>query len=216
MAADRMSFGPLVALQEVVSPPFTVGQAFDALLMVLLEAAIVALATVVVLRVVRSWAGHAMVRARVAADTRILILRAASIAIIVFGIVVVLGILGVSPATLLAAVGAVGIAFGLAVQDILKNFFSGIYLLLERPFRVGDVIKVKDQQGTVIQVGVRTTTLLTAENVQVMVPNAVVFAEVVSNLSFGGAQTASPSAEPGGAADVSTASSSEPPATAPR
>ncbi len=213
MAADRMSFGPLLVLQEAVSSPNTVGQALDALLMLLLEAAIVALATLVVVRIVRSWAGRAMVRARVAADTRILILRVTSIGIIVFGIVVVLGILGISPATLLAAVGAVGIAFGLAVQDILKNFFSGVYLLLERPFRVGDVIKVKDQQGTVIQVGVRTTTLLTAENVQVMVPNAVVFAEVVSNLSVGGGQTANPGADSAG---VSAAASNEASTTAPR
>src|SRR5204863_8385263 len=92
-----------------------------------------------------------------------------------------LGTLGISPAGLLALAGAVGLAFSLATQDILKNFFSGIYLLLERPFRVGDTIRVKDQQGIVENIGVRTTMLRTPENVQVLVPNAVVFAEVVTN-----------------------------------
>jgi small-conductance mechanosensitive channel len=94
---------------------------------------------------------------------------------------VVLGILGFNSTGLLTLAGAVGLAFSLAIQDILKNFFSGIYLLLERPFRVGDTIRVKEQQGVVENIGVRTTELRTPENVQVLVPNAVVFAEVVTN-----------------------------------
>src|SRR5438132_13851677 len=95
-------------------------------------------------------------------------------------LLVVLDILGVTPAGLLAIACAVGLAFSLAIQDILKNFFSGVYLLLERPFRVGDTIRVKEQQGVVENIGVRTTTLRTPDNVQVLVPNAMVFAEVVT------------------------------------
>src|ERR671927_200863 len=95
----------------------------------------------------------------------------------------VLGVLGVSAAGLVTVFGAVGLAFSLAMQDILKNFFSGIYLLLERPFRVGDTIRVKDQQGVVENIGVRTTSLRTPENVYVLVPNMIVFAEVVANRS---------------------------------
>jgi small conductance mechanosensitive channel len=96
---------------------------------------------------------------------------------------VVLGILGASPASLVTVAGAVGLAFSLAMQDILKNFFSGVYLLLERPFRVGDTIRVKDQQGMVENIGVRTTMLRTPDNVQVLVPNVMVFTEVVTNHS---------------------------------
>lgn len=88
------------------------------------------------------------------------------------------------PNGLVAILGTVGLAFGLALQDILKNFFSGVYLLLERPFRVGDTIKVKDQTGVVENVGVRTTQLRTTDNIQVLVPNATVFSEVVSNHTF--------------------------------
>ena len=91
---------------------------------------------------------------------------------------------GVNPAGLLAVAGAVGLAFSLAIQDILKNFFSGVYLLLERPFRVGDTIRVKEQIGVVENIGVRTTQLRTTENVQVLVPNATVFGEVVSNHTY--------------------------------
>src|SRR5438132_5057362 len=99
-------------------------------------------------------------------------------------LLVVLGILGVNPAGLLAIAGSVGLAFSLAIQDILKNFFSGVYLLLERPFRVGDTIRVKDQLGVVENIGVRTTLLRTTDDVLVLVPNATVFGEVVTNHTY--------------------------------
>jgi small-conductance mechanosensitive channel len=133
------------------------------------------------MRLALNWSGSAMRRGRVDSGTQILVKRGLVIVWLIVTAVVVLGTLGVNPAGLLAVAGAVGLAFSLAVQDILKNFFSGIYLLLERPFRVGDTIRVKDQEGVVENVGVRTTQLRTPDNVQVLVPNAVVFAEVVTN-----------------------------------
>ncbi len=161
----------------------------------LLEAALIGVGTVLVLRVVRSWLARALDRSRIDPGTRILVVRSTSIALAVVGAVAVLGTLGVDPTALAAVVGVAGLALSLAIQDILKNFFSGVYLLLERPFRVGDVIKVKDQQGIVEHIGVRTTALRTVENVQVLVPNAIVFAEVVANQTH--ARPAAP-AEPAG------------------
>jgi small conductance mechanosensitive channel len=150
------------------------------------QALLVVFATVVALRISRNWLGRAMGRARVDIGTRILVIRFVSIGIGLLGLLTVLDILGLlGTPTLVTLVGAVGLAFSLALQDILKNFFSGVYLLIERPFRVGDTIKVKDQQGVVEHIGIRTTALRTAENVQVLVPNAIVFAEVVSNQSLG-------------------------------
>ena len=147
----------------------------------LFEALVLAAASVLAFRIARTWLTSTMVRARVEPSTLILVRRTASISIVVVGTVAILATLGVSPATLFALLGAVGLALGLAVQDILKNFFSGVYLLLERPFRVGETIRVKDQMGTVENIGVRTTMLRTQDNVHVLVPNAIVFAEVVSN-----------------------------------
>jgi small-conductance mechanosensitive channel len=145
------------------------------------QAVLVLILALVGMRLALNWTGSAMRRARVDSGTQILVKRALVIIWLVVTAVFVLGILGVNPGGLLAIAGAVGLAFSLAVQDILKNFFSGIYLLLERPFRVGDTIRVKDQEGVVENVGVRTTQLRTPENVQVLVPNAMVFAEVVTN-----------------------------------
>jgi small-conductance mechanosensitive channel len=149
----------------------------------LVQAVLVLLATFVALRIAQSWVVSAMRRARVDTGTQILVRRGLSIAIVLIGVLVVLGILGANPAGLVTVIGAVGLAFSLAIQDILKNFFSGVYLLLERPFRVGDTIRIKDQEGVVENIGVRTTTLRTVQNVQVLVPNALVFAEIVANHS---------------------------------
>ncbi len=149
--------------------------------LVALDAVIVVIVAMVGHRLALNWTGSAMRRARVDTGTQILVKRAISAAFFTVTILVVLGILGFNSTGLLTLAGAVGLAFSLAIQDILKNFFSGIYLLLERPFRVGDTIRIKDQQGIVENIGVRTTELRTPENVQVLVPNAVVFAEVVTN-----------------------------------
>ena len=150
---------------------------------VAVQALLVVVITLIVQRLADRWVGSALLRARVDTGTQILVRRGLSVVIIVLGVLIVLGTLGAPPASLVTIVGAVGLAFSLAIQDILKNFFSGVYLLLERPFRVGDTIRVKDQEGTVENIGVRTTTLRTRENVQVLVPNAVIFAEIVSNRS---------------------------------
>ena len=65
-------------------------------------------------------------------------------------------------------INIVGLAVGLAIQDILKNFFAGFYLLFERPFRVGDKITVRDHHGTVVEIGLRTTSLRTDDDLQVL------------------------------------------------
>jgi small-conductance mechanosensitive channel len=146
-----------------------------------LNAVLLVIAAMIGHRIALNWTGRAMRRGRVDTSTQILVKRAISAAFITLTLLIVLGILGFSSTGLLTLAGAVGLAFSLAIQDILKNFFSGIYLLLERPFRVGDTIRVKDQQGVVENIGVRTTELRSTDNVQILVPNALVFAEVVTN-----------------------------------
>jgi small-conductance mechanosensitive channel len=149
-----------------------------------LRAVLVVIVAIIGLRLALNWTGSVMQRARVDTGTQILVKRGLVVGCIAVTILIVLGILGVNFVSLLTVAGAVGLAFSLAIQDILKNFFAGVYLLLERPFRVGDTIQVKDQLGVVENIGVRTTMLRTPNNVQVLVPNAVVFAEVVSNHTY--------------------------------
>jgi small-conductance mechanosensitive channel len=147
----------------------------------IVQAVVLVVVAVISMRLTLNWTGAAMRRGRIDTGTEILIKRGIVITFGVLTALIVLGILGVNPTSLVTIVGAVGLAFSLATQDILKNFFSGVYLLLERPFRVGDTIRIKEQQGVVENIGVRTTLLRTPENVQVLVPNVMVFTEVVTN-----------------------------------
>jgi small-conductance mechanosensitive channel len=169
--------------QQAQTEVFNFGQWLTSQWPTALQALLTILVMLIALRLAANWTGRAMRRARVDTGTQILVQRGISVVIVVSGILVVLATLGAPPASLVTIVGAVGLAFSLAIQDILKNFFSGVYLLLERPFRVGDTIRVKDQEGTVENIGVRTTVLRTRDNVQVLVPNAVIFAEIVANRS---------------------------------
>ncbi len=123
--------------------------------------------------------------ARTAADANVRLLASRLLygAILIAGLVWVLGFLGMDQASILATFGAIGLALSLAVQDILKSFFAGLYLLFEKPFIIGDEVQVKEHVGRVEQVGFRATSIRTADNVLVLVPNAIVFAEVVRNLT---------------------------------
>jgi small-conductance mechanosensitive channel len=148
------------------------------------QAVLFLLASFVGARLVLNWSTRAMRRAHIDVGTQILIKRALVVGWILVTVLWLLGILGVNPAGLVAVAGTFAVAFSLAIQDILKNVFTGVYLLLERPFRVGDTIRVKDQTGVVENIGLRTTQLRTNDNVQVMVPNATVFGEVVANQTY--------------------------------
>jgi small conductance mechanosensitive channel len=133
------------------------------------------------------WARESFDRAasKTAADanTRLLAARILYGAVLTIGLIWLLGFLGVEQASILATFGAIGLALSLAVQDILKSFFAGLYLLFERPFIIGDEVQVKEHIGRVEHVGFRATSIRTVDNVLVLVPNSIVFAEVVRNLT---------------------------------
>jgi small-conductance mechanosensitive channel len=85
----------------------------------------------------------------------------------------------VQVATITAIIGSVGLALSLSSQDLLKNFIAGIYILLERPFGVGDRITIGNYTGRVEFVDLRTTKLRTDEGQEVIVPNTVFLSQVV-------------------------------------
>lgn len=148
---------------------------------------LVGLAIAVITWQVAKWArasfDRAATRTRADANARLLAGRLIYGAVWVLGLVWLLSLIGVDQAGILATFGAFGLALGLAVQDILKSFFAGLYLLFERPFLLGDEIQVKEHVGRVEEVGFRATTIRTEDNVLVVVPNAIIFAEVVANRS---------------------------------
>jgi small conductance mechanosensitive channel len=90
-----------------------------------------------------------------------------------------LAVLNVHIAALATVMGTIGLAVSLSSQDVAKNFVAGLYLLIERPFHIGDQITVRTGTGRVEFIGLRTTILRTEDNKQVIVPNTVILSEVV-------------------------------------
>jgi len=103
--------------------------------------------------------------------------------IMAFVVIAVLGLFGIPTASLIAVMGAAGLAVGLALQGTLSNFGAGVMLLVFRPFRVGDFVDVGGTMGTVKEIGIFTTTLSTPDNVQIVVPNAAIFGQTMKNYS---------------------------------
>ena len=147
----------------------------------LARAALVVLITLVLASRVRHWFEHVTAHTKADPNTRLLVGRLLALLVLIVGAATVLDTIGIPLSAVVTFVGVIGLAISLALQDILKNFFAGLYLLFERPFRLGDVVAIKDQRGVVETIGVRTTTLRTEDNEQVMIPNMTVFAEIVAN-----------------------------------
>jgi small conductance mechanosensitive channel len=90
---------------------------------------------------------------------------------------------GVETTSLIALLGAAGVAIGLALQGTLSNVAAGVMLLVLRPFRVGDTILTAGQSGTVREIGLFTTALISDDLAYVSIANAAIFGGVILNKS---------------------------------
>ncbi len=108
--------------------------------------------------------------------------------IVAFVAIAVLGMVGIQTASLVAILGAAGLAIGLALQGALSNVAGGVMLLLFRPFRVGDSIEAGGNAGIVETIGLFFTTLTTGDNVLIIIPNARVYGGTLKNFSARGTQ----------------------------
>ena len=102
---------------------------------------------------------------------------------ITFVIIAVLGIFGIPTAQFVAVLGAAGLAVGLAMQGTLSNFAAGVMLLIFRPFRVGDYVEAAGTAGSVQSIGVFSPALNTPDNIQIIVPNSVIYGQIIKNYS---------------------------------
>lgn len=92
--------------------------------------------------------------------------------------------LGVDTTSLVAVVGAAGLAVGLALKDSLQNVASGVMLIVNRPFRAGDYVEAAGKGGTVEKIGLFTTLLRTPDNCELTVPNSQITADSILNYSM--------------------------------
>lgn len=102
-------------------------------------------------------------------------------AILIVTVVLVLGQFGVQTTSLIAVMGAAGLAIGLALQGTLSNVAAGVMILVLRPFRVGHFVQAGGQSGTVREIGLFTTIMTTRDLVYISVPNSAIFGSVIVN-----------------------------------
>jgi potassium efflux system protein len=105
-------------------------------------------------------------------------------AVVLIGILIALRILGIDLTTFAIFAGALGVGVGLGLQNIANNFISGILLLIERPLRTGDYVTIGSNEGQVTRIGIRSLTVKTADNQEIIIPNANVISHEFTNWTY--------------------------------
>jgi MscS family membrane protein len=101
--------------------------------------------------------------------------------ILIIALAIVLNRYGISISAILSTLGIGGLAFALAAKDTLSNLFGGVTILFDNVFRMGDWVKISDVEGTVVVIGLRSTTIRTFDNALITIPNALVSVSSVKN-----------------------------------
>jgi small-conductance mechanosensitive channel len=105
--------------------------------------------------------------------------------VVALGLLIIIQTAGIDLTTLNVLAGAVGIGVGFGLQNIANNFISGLIILFERPIKLGDRIVVNDIEGAVAAIRARSTTVITNDNIAIIVPNSLFVTGTVVNWSHG-------------------------------
>ncbi len=103
--------------------------------------------------------------------------------LLLFVVIAALDQLGVETTSLIALIGAAGLAVGLALQGTLQNLASGVMLIIFRPFNDGDFVEAAGVSGIVEEIGIFTTTMRTGDNREIIIPNGEIFGGTITNYS---------------------------------
>ena len=118
--------------------------------------------------------------------TEPLLIITSKILILLIGAYILLSVWGINPVGLLASAGIVGIAFGFAAKDTLANLFSGVFILADQPYALGDYVNLESgERGKVTHIGIRSTRILTRDDIEITIPNGVIGNAKVINESGG-------------------------------
>ncbi|SFE97478.1 Mechanosensitive ion channel [Chitinophaga sp. CF118] len=110
--------------------------------------------------------------------SRLLITR---LVLLVLGFLLAVAASGLPMDRITVIIGALGVGIGLGLQSIVNNFVSGIILIFDRPLRIGDTVEIGGQKGRIKEIGIRTSTLLTEEGAEVIMPNGDVLSHNITN-----------------------------------
>jgi small conductance mechanosensitive channel len=146
-----------------------------------LGAVLILVAGMVVARWVGTIADTRLRKSKMEPPLRILIVRVLRIAVIAVALVAALDKLGVQITALIAGIGVAGVGVGFALQGVLGNIFAGLTIIVTKPFRVGEYIKVANVEGEVASIDLPSTVLLHADRSRVIVPNRKIVGEILHN-----------------------------------
>lgn len=139
-----------------------------------------------VLFVVAGWLRHwvanrLLARSRLDNNTRQAIGTITRYVVLVAGFMIIMQTIGINLTTFNVLAGAVGVGIGFGLQDIVKNFISGLIIMFDRPIHLGDRIEIKGVSGEVVDIGARRITMTTPEGITIVVPNAMLITESLKN-----------------------------------
>lgn len=117
--------------------------------------------------------------------SQFVILRLIHYILIVTGIMIAISAVGIKLTSLAVVFGLIGVGIAFGLQNITSNFVSGIILLFERPVGVGDYVEVGDSMGQVRAINMRATTIVTRDNITLIVPNSSFIEGTITNWSVG-------------------------------
>jgi len=103
--------------------------------------------------------------------------------VMLFVIIAAINHIGIETTSLIAVMGAAGLAVGLALQGSLSNFASGVLIVIFRPYRVGDFVEAAGISGSILEVQILTTVMKTGDNKQIIVPNSQIMGSIITNYS---------------------------------
>jgi small conductance mechanosensitive channel len=146
-----------------------------------------AIAIVLIGRIAVKWIIKLVRKLMVRADIDPLLINFASSIInallLLFVFIAALDQLGVDTTSLVAIIGAAGLAVGLALQGSLQNFAAGVMLIVFRPFKVGDFVEAGGQAGVIEQISIFSTTMRSGDNKEIIVPNGQIYSGAITNVS---------------------------------
>jgi len=144
--------------------------------------AVFALTSRLLQRVLRA---HLFSRMRIDEGMQYTLTRIIHYLVMIIGAVVAFQFIGIDLTGLAVIVGFLSVGIGFGLQNITSNFVAGVILLLERPIKVGDRIMVGNQEGDVVEINMRSTTIRTLNNIAVIVPNSEFVSSKLENWSYG-------------------------------
>ena len=149
----------------------------------ILKAIVLLVVCLILMKVLMAASGKVLNKSKLDKSLHAIILSTLKVLLIFLTIMIVAPSLGIETSSLLAVLSIAGVAVSLSIQGILGNFFSGVTLLMSKPFKIGDFVTIGGMSGTIVETGITHTKLHTVDNQVILVPNSSVTSNVITNVS---------------------------------